>query len=1673
MFNQFKKTIFVAVSVLLVCSVGSLQAERSGATIAQFTAYPIGLLEAVTPKVMLTMTKDHQLHYKAYNDYIDLIGKNSAGEYDVSVPLDSEPETGYVLQFQYYGYFNSTICYNYSQADGRFVPFSIQDDDGYCAPGTSWNGNFLNWLTMTRMDVMRKVFYGGMRSTDTAGLTILERAYLPPDAHSFAKYYNGDDLPQLTPFRPGVDYIVADPADPRRQGITFCNVTPDNTAAGAASELSTAAPKLHIAQGNYSLWGASERFQCIWRNGNEGSKSDAFPTFGRNGNVDPDPNDGQVETLSGLFAYSENPYNPSPDGALRQALTVRVEVCSGVDIRRECRLYGTSKKPVGLLQDYTGRIEFGLMTGSYSKNLSGGILRTNPRNFIVEINPTNGTFNDIPGIVKNMNALRMFGYWYGNGTYLGDGCDFQQTDVTEGTCRSWGNPVSEMFLETIRYFAGEASPTAAYDTDDSSVLAGLSTEAWVRPINDENFCVSMNTVVINASVTSYDTDALDNFQTDVYTSPLRGASTLDAIVDLVGTDENIGTATNQALVGLSQGGGAGSVNELCTAKVGNLSGLIGICPEGPSVAGGYDIAGLAYYANVTDLYPQYDNDQTVTTYAVALTPTVPNIEIDVNNDNINDVVILPAYQLVLPSGGIGAGALVDFRIIEKTDDYGKYYVSWEDSEQGGDYDQDVWGLLEYRVTQSGGQYQVAVTTDVIAQSTANPQGFGYVISGTTQDGFHAHSGIFGYNFVETSYTGLNDCSGGCQPEDPPTTNIYTVGNSVAKLPPQPLFLAAKYGGFNDEEEGLSPNDKTINNATEWDRITNNTGDLGSDNIPDNYFFVTDPSKFEERLSRVFNRILNNLGSGSAPAVVSNGTQSIGATYQAVYRPQTGSGSADEIATWTGDINAFWIDDQGLLREDSNRNATLDDYATDRVIVFERPTDSSVVVGANNEETRVKVYAAPPAGDETDFESFDPDTSPSTLVDYGQVKPIWNAADWLSQITDADILRHRSYNSNAKQRHIITWIDGGETRLPNGRLQNTSVYSEIFPFLPSSFVGDNASWFDMTDTARGVSPAEQTAADNLVNFIRGYEDPNVGFRNRTAEIEINGEPPRERKLILGDIVTSSPAAIGGPAGAYDSLYNDQSYFDFKLKYRNRRNMVYTGSNGGMLHAFNAGFYRAASRSYTTNGFTGTETQFDLGAEMWAYVPGNLLPQLRFLSSPEYTHVFYVDAQPRVLDARIFPPSPTHPGGWGTIMIAGMRMGGGEIVVDTNANGINNGFDNVAVGSAYIVMDITDPEQPPKVLTEINRGNRRTLSNPTGLFFASFGDSSNSKWYIAFADGPDDISNGTSTQNAQLVIVDINNTDDIHVERVIDLGQTEAFGGDVTAVDWDIDYRTDAIYVGTSEVQFATNGSTTQEGRLIRVNVNGDANVNNWTVTKLLETPRSLLVEPIPAFDPDGNEWVFTGSGRFIASFDKGFSNQNRLYGIIDRATGSNTRNPGNINEEALLNVSLSQVGEDADGVTLIRGVDGVNTGGSEEDRQEAIRAAQTRGGWRRTLRTFPNNRPSEGQSLNSLLFENVLFVPVSRSGDNACTGPRSRLFALDYRTGIAAGVSGFRTGDSQLNTIFNPEFGEINGFVSPPAVFIDRDGQSSVIVGIGPIIVSESIDAAPIRRGELSWRELIQ
>jgi type IV pilus assembly protein PilY1 len=537
------------------------------------------------------------------------------------------------------------------------------------------------------------------------------------------------------------------------------------------------------------------------------------------------------------------------------------------------------------LQEYgdNNLIQFGLMTGSYRKNISGGVLRKNVGTFTDEVNvSTDGTFTTpaVPpssprttastatpaGIVNTLNYMRIWGYDYSVGVYnTTDSCTFQLTNITEDTCTSWGNPMSEAYFESLRYFAGQTA-TAAYTYTNSGSKdnqLGLPLATFANPLTSANYCAPLNVLVFNASVSTND----DDLRT-TSAAAINSSSTIEALTNAVGTAEGI--TSNSYFVGKIIGTGATATTdsgfELCTPKtIPGLGQVSGICPEGPTLAGSYLLAGLAYHARTnrirTDItgIPNTDTRSLkVTTYGIQLATNVPQIVIPVPGSTTGQkVIIQPIYRLVI-GGNLGGGALVDMKFVRQqvvgNVASGKVYINWEDSEQGGDYDQDMWGTLDWVLDASTSPATIRITTNAIAESTNQPQGFGYTISGTTRDGPHFHSGIEGFTYTDA--TGAGGCTN-CQVltagtgQFGPTSNTYTIGTTSANTLNDPLWYAAKFGAFTDSNGNNLPDLQS-----EWDSKLA-TGVPGQDGVPDNYFLVTNPLGLEAALDRAFITILAN------------------------------------------------------------------------------------------------------------------------------------------------------------------------------------------------------------------------------------------------------------------------------------------------------------------------------------------------------------------------------------------------------------------------------------------------------------------------------------------------------------------------------------------------------------------------------------------------------------------------------------------------------------------------------------------------------------------------------------------------------------------------------------------------------------------------------------------------
>jgi type IV pilus assembly protein PilY1 len=952
---------------------------------------PLFQTNPVTPIMMLNLSRDHQLYFKVYDDYSDITNPTGGAK-------DEIPDTTYITKYEYYGYFDSTKCYKYVAANGRFEPYDSADADHYCTSGgNEWSGNFLNWASMTRIDAVRKILYGGYRSTDTASETVLERAFLPHDAHSFAKFYDGDDIDKLTPFT-----VPELQSNTEATGITICNTTADTDTATNISQSLTSPPLLRVVKGNYSLWASNERWQCRF----DGADNDNDPAG------------------SGIRAYELAPSATSTDklnstGVTTGEYIARVKVCVPNLEESDCKQYpsaGSAKKPVGLFQQFgeTNRINFGLMTGSYGKNKSGGVLRKTVGSMSTEINAsTNGTFTGVDGAIKTLNALRIYGYNYGDGTYSAgtnhDNCPNLISGFANGSCSNWGNPQSEIYLESLRYLAGSGA-TTAFSANDSTRIAGLATVAWgAKPVTEANYCAPLNIIQFNASSSSYDDDQLSG----------AGIN----LTDLSEWTNKIGNAAHENLSGAYfMGSNAANKDGICTGKnYTALSELFGTCPDAPRLKGGYGIAGLAYFARQNDINADttIPGVQTVRTFGVALAPAVPSIKIPVPGSD-NKIEILPACKsnrmtttvdgaTVTTPEREGNCAIVGFKIVSSDIDSGntvnkaKLYVNWESAEQGLDFDQDVWGTLDIEVTSS----EARVTSRIFSVSTGASMGFGYVISGTENDGWKVHSGL--RDFIETNTycdvvdrctCNANDANGACTGLAITPQQTYPIGNSSngAKFLKTPLELAAKWGGYSDafEKEAVASAAKEKVGYDDDYLIAK----IKDRDISDSYFYATDPRTLKDSLESVMNEIAAGIGAASSVATVSARVSEGSFVYQAQFN------SSD----WTGSLLGYTFKSDVLDSKPELCTSTIKN-ASD-------PTQPNICEGSMQQSEEDRNIYFNKNGDLTAFSwsALDDDTQ-KPLLKVGTESDLVNAerrADWItgsdtyeeSKKTTASVLRDR-------------------------------------------------------------------------------------------------------------------------------------------------------------------------------------------------------------------------------------------------------------------------------------------------------------------------------------------------------------------------------------------------------------------------------------------------------------------------------------------------------------------------------------------------------------------------------------------------------------------------------------------------------------------------------------------
>lgn len=406
----------------------------------------------------------------------------------------------------------------------------------------------------------------------------------------------------------------------------------------------------------------------------------------------------------------------------------------------------------------------------------------------------------------------------------------------------------------------------------------------------------------------------------------------------------------------------------------------------------------------------------------------------------------------------------------------------------------------------------------------------------------------------------------------------------------------------------------------------------------------------------------------------------------------------------------------------------------------------------------------------------------------------------------------------------------------------------------------ATWNTQTNSAAAfrhasISTAQRAALNTLyrsnddsvdyLNYLRG--DP-THEENSTTSTSALTDRYRTRTGPVGDIVGSKLYPVGPPSAVYSNAANP-GYAAFKTTHRNRRTMVYVGSNSGMLHAID-----------------GSITEATGGREVFAYVPGSLYqgpsgtPAVSGLASrgdPDFNHKALVDGPVVVFDIDLGRTQGGTGTDWRSVLIGGLGKG----------------------GRSYYAIDVTDPAAmtnesavASKVLWEFSDTDLGfTYGVPTAvktrkhgwvLVFGSGYNNSDGKGYFFFVNPRtgallEKVSTGVGTASNQAGLA--------HVQSFV-LDRTDGvaeslYAGDLFGNLWRLDVT-------------AATGSYPSPLKL--------AELTNAAGAKLPVTSR-----PIVMVHPRLNRrFVAVGTGRLLHSNDIKSSQQQVFAAVLD-GTGSVT------------------------------------------------------------------------------------------------------------------------------------------------------------------------------------------
>ena len=331
--------------------------------------------------------------------------------------------------------------------------------------------------------------------------------------------------------------------------------------------------------------------------------------------------------------------------------------------------------------------------------------------------------------------------------------------------------------------------------------------------------------------------------------------------------------------------------------------------------------------------------------------------------------------------------------------------------------------------------------------------------------------------------------------------------------------------------------------------------------------------------------------------------------------------------------------------------------------------------------------------------------------------------------------------------------------------------------------------------------------------------------------------------------------------------------------------------------------------------------ETGYEEWAFVPQYVLPLFTVMADSGYCHRYSVDQTVTAQDIQIN-------GTWRTILATGGGRGGGAI----------------------FVMDVTYPDNPV-LLWQTHLPNKAPIhsqvqittirGHAVALVGSGLEESAAAKaWVWSY-----DLATGQYLGEMELSTVN---------------GRNKASRPEL--VDQNMDNETDLLYVAD------------MDGSVWRINVEGSADPDDWTKTKLYSGSREITTDPVAAFANDGNVFIYFGTGTYLDQTDLTTIDQQYFVCTFDRH-----------------DLNTVDLGDMADQTSSLHPVEGES-------------------GWYIRLEEADGERVTERAVV---VAKEVIFTSFAPSEDVCSAGGESWLYEMRYDSGGAGGDEG---DEEELRTV---------------------------------------------------------